>query len=92
MSFFFTIDIEFFFMINNECNNFFLASCLAVMALTNGVLKLVLLYLASCKSHAPPSITVQSGLTEGKSVPYLAQSINRFIEKRKKLFVVIDID
>ena len=77
----------------NKCNTyFFLASCLAVMALTNGVLKLVLLYLASCKSHAPPSITVQSGLTEGKSVPYLAQSINRFIEKRKKLFLVIDID
>ena len=72
--------------------SFLLASCLAVMALTNGVLKLVLLYLASCKSHAPPSITVQSGLTEGKSVPYLAQSINRFIEKRNKLFVVINID
>ena len=38
------------------------------MALTNGIIRLVLLYLESCKSHAPPSITVQSGLTEGKQI------------------------
>ena len=43
----------------------FLATCLSVMALTNGIIRLVMLYLESCKSHAPPSITVQSGLTEG---------------------------
>ena len=36
------------------------------MTLTNGIIRCVLLYLESCKSHAPPSITVQSGLTEGK--------------------------
>ena len=65
-------------MIKNTMNNAlhclicivskFLATCLSVMALTNGIIRLVLLYLESCKSHAPPSITVQSGLTEGKTL------------------------
>ena len=82
--YFFTIDIEYFSRWKmSKIIILLLASCLAVMALTNGVLKLVLLYLASCKSHAPPSITVQSGLTEGKFIRYIAQFGNNLIKKRR---------
>jgi len=42
-----------------------IASCLAVMALSNGVIRMTNAYLNSCKSHAPPSTAVLSGITEG---------------------------
>ena len=42
-----------------------IASCLAVMALANGVIRLTNIYLNSCKSHSPPSTAVTSGITEG---------------------------
>jgi hypothetical protein len=42
-----------------------IASCLAVMALANGIIRLTNAYLDSCKSHAPPNTAVLSGITEG---------------------------
>ena len=42
-----------------------IASCLAVMAFSNGVIRLANYYLDSCKPHAPPSTAILSGITEG---------------------------
>ena len=56
--------------------NLISASCLAVMTLTNCIIKLVIAYLNSCKSHAPPSITVQSGLTEGIQYNFVISNLH----------------
>ena len=42
-----------------------IALCLTVMTVANLIICLTNAYLNSCKSHAPPSTTVMSGLTEG---------------------------
>ena len=50
-------------VVSEICNSplTLIASCLAVMALSNGVIRLTSAYLNSCKSHAPPSTAVLSG-------------------------------
>ena len=42
-----------------------IASCLTVMFVCNQVIRLLVVYLNSCKALAPPSTTIQSGITEG---------------------------
>ena len=51
-------------IVSEICNSplTLIASCLAVMALSNGVIRMTSAYLNSCKSHAPPSTAVLSGI------------------------------
>lgn len=42
-----------------------IASCLAVMFSANAIITITNAYLDSCKSHAPPSTAILSGITEG---------------------------
>ena len=42
-----------------------IATCIGVSAFANGIITTTNFYLNSCKSHAPPSSAVLSGITEG---------------------------